>query len=220
MPNFEMDCGCYRTCKGHPDREGFVTRCPDPADFARPEPRQHRIAPVGRTCNCPVCVLALNESFDDDPDDYENEYYDQETEAFSRPRRPPRPPFDRRIHWVTREGQRLLIREMGDGHLCNTIRFLERQYRERKEFIRRQESLLREEFDFDGDEMDCAFGYLIEKRRARIDDVYPSVPYLKREARRRGLDWSIARSMRPSLAEFVQPHHGRRRPFTRHRGGF
>lgn len=32
--------------------------------------------------------------------------------------------------WTTQQGQRLRVRDMDDRHLCNTIRFLERQERD------------------------------------------------------------------------------------------
>lgn len=89
------------------------------------------------------------------------------------------PKIDRTKQWRCKDGRVLLIAEMSDVHLCNTIRLCIRKYEENLEASWSAAA------SFDSDSMASYYAC------GAASDVSPSpsLPYLQAEAKRRGVSW-------------------------------
>lgn len=92
--------------------------------------------------------------------------------------------------WVTKEGKHILIKDMSDSHISNTIAMLERLYAHSQhnieEFLRFGCMLQGEQaqIDFENALWDDDF---YDSVTVPIEERFPSYPHLKKEAKRRKL---------------------------------
>lgn len=105
--------------------------------------------------------------------------------------RPEVPDYDVR-YWVTRDGRAMLVAEMEDGHLINTIRFIERNeeaYRLRMllaltnipEWMEPRGDMAQDAFDAEVDRLAGA------GEEGDLEDLFLQYRWLREEAAERGL---------------------------------
>lgn len=114
--------------------------------------------------------------------------------------------LDPETHWKCRDGTIVAIREMGDRHLLNLIRFLERNYDRRELDIPTPPMFNGEDAQFFAErDYDNACEQVAEMA---IEEWCPSYPFLVAEAKRRKLDPAAGVDRRPTACKLFRPHRG------------